>query len=229
MDDKENNGYGMDEQLGFNEFLLKEYDNIAQAHFNTKQTLTAFFRYYLLIVALPLPFIALFIEKVIRAGASPSIQQSLISAAADLAPFLSFAIGVIGIFVMLYMANLHFEALLYARQVNGIRWHFYKLAKERGQKDFDKISVLPIDKTKPEADGKHSFSYVVWVFIVIDTLYFLYPIYHCLNGSQKLLCTMIILSFVVFVISIFVHKKVFKFNAKRYEGKWQSMFDASLL
>jgi len=229
MGKKENNSSGIDEQPGFNEFLLKEYDNIAQAHFNTKQTLTTFFRYYLLIVALPLPFIALFIDKVARAEASSSIQQSLILAAADLSPFLSFTIGLIGIFVMLYMANLHFEALLYARQVNGIRWYFYKRAKGKGHTYIENISVLPIDKTKPKAGGKHSFSYVVWVFIIIDTLYFLYPIYHCLNGSQKLLCAMIILSFVVIVVSIFVHKKIFKFNAKRYEEKWQSMFDASLL
>jgi len=47
----------------FNDFLLKEYDNIAQAHFNTKQTLTAFFRYYLLIIALPAPFSAFILTR----------------------------------------------------------------------------------------------------------------------------------------------------------------------
>ena len=41
----------------YEKFLLKEYDNIAQAHYNTVDTISTFFKHYLLIVSLPLPIL----------------------------------------------------------------------------------------------------------------------------------------------------------------------------
>lgn len=35
------------------DFQLKEYENISQAHFKTNEMIAAFFRYYLLIMAIP--------------------------------------------------------------------------------------------------------------------------------------------------------------------------------
>ena len=56
----------MNDKESYDKFLLKEYDNIAQAHFNTKNSLIQFFRYYLLIIALPLPLF------VVLAGRMPT-------------------------------------------------------------------------------------------------------------------------------------------------------------
>ena len=38
----------------FSDFQLKEYENISQAHFKTNEMIAAFFRYYLLLMAIPM-------------------------------------------------------------------------------------------------------------------------------------------------------------------------------
>ena len=42
----------------FEKFLLEEYSNIAQAHFKSIETISTFFRYYLLIMSIPLSAVA---------------------------------------------------------------------------------------------------------------------------------------------------------------------------
>ena len=43
----------------FTQFQLKEYENISQAHFKTNEVLATFYRYYLLITAIPITTIGL--------------------------------------------------------------------------------------------------------------------------------------------------------------------------
>jgi hypothetical protein len=153
--DNKNENYPKKE---FNEFLLKEYDNIAHAHFNTKQTLTAFFRYYLLIIALPAPFSALLFTKTTEFKATDIIV--------GLVSNVSLLIFIVGLIVLLYITNLQIDSLLYARQVNGIRWYFYKYLNFIPI-DKTKIKVLPTDNKKPKFTGFHGFLFIVLTFSIL--------------------------------------------------------------
>jgi len=67
----------------FSEFQLKECDNISQAHFKTNEMMVAFYRYYLLIMALPVRRIAFVVAK--HNGHLPSnFESAIIAACAEL-------------------------------------------------------------------------------------------------------------------------------------------------
>lgn len=51
----------------FSEFLLREYDNIANAFFNIKNSISLFFRYYILIASVPVTvFYFFWIRKLVN-------------------------------------------------------------------------------------------------------------------------------------------------------------------
>lgn len=102
----------------FEQYLLKEYENIAEAHFKTIEAISSFFRYYLIIMALPFTLYSAII------GLSPQMGQ-FIYALAFLAALVSLIIALVGFFVLLYVVNLRMDVILYARTVNAIRKHFY--------------------------------------------------------------------------------------------------------
>src|SRR5438270_13853062 len=90
----------------YEDFLLAEYGSITQAYFNTTTTIATFFRNYLVIVGLPIPIFAFLLTQLSRGGNLPTIPE-------DLSPFIpGFAcmIGVLGLFVMLYVVNLRLDA-----------------------------------------------------------------------------------------------------------------------
>jgi hypothetical protein len=146
----------------FEEFLLKEYDNIAQAHFNTVNTISAFFRYYLLIVALPVPLLALVTK-----------ERGLLELLHDLGgavPAASVLIALVGLLVMCYVCNLRFDALLYARAVNGIRKHFAENSG-LGPEALKAFLVLPTKTDKPPYFEGRYFLFVVLAFALLDSAY----------------------------------------------------------
>jgi uncharacterized HAD superfamily protein len=105
----------------FDRYLLEEYEHIAEAHFRVNETVTAFFRYHLLIMSLPISIIAVLI-------ATESNGSSLVGSWEAYVPLIAavfLIIGVAGFGVLVYLTNLRMDALLYARTVNAIRRHFF--------------------------------------------------------------------------------------------------------
>ena len=158
----------------YERFLLAEYDNIAQAHFNTKNSISSFFKHYLLIVSLPLPILAIVFGKASNTSADkpfPFPTDTLSLYLLNLIPFLFMIISIVGILVMLYIVNLDLNASLYARTVNGIRGYFTKRSGLRPDDEL-KVRVLPADSSKPRFTGFHSIIFVVLAFAFIDSFYF---------------------------------------------------------
>ncbi len=149
----------------YEDFLLAEYNNIAQAHFNTVNSISSFFRYYLLLVALPVPLLAL-VLKPEHAG----VVGKLVERAGIWIPTCGSAVGGIGLLVMCYIANLRFDALLYARQVNGIRSYFVNCSS-RSFREQRAIHSLPRVTSEPRYVEWHYFFFVVLTFWVINTSY----------------------------------------------------------
>lgn len=203
----------MDDKESYDKFLLKEYDNIAQAHFNTKNSLIQFFRYYLLIIALPLPLFVVLAGRMPTTTGQAEMFSLLINRFIDIIPMISLILAIVGFFVMCYMSNLHFDALLYARQVNGIRWYFTRKSKLSAE-DLDKIKVLPTDNKFPVFTKEHSIRYVIAVFGIINGTYFYFTFHHFLTYGRTIAFILIVGSSIAF------HLWMHRHEAKKALEKW---------
>ncbi|MEE4540338.1 MAG: hypothetical protein V2J51_17825 [Erythrobacter sp.] len=129
----------------FTQFQLKEYENISQAHFKTNEVLATFYRYFLLIAAIPMTAVGI---------AMINLADNGIGDEGRLLGYIFFGVStlllsVIGAAVVSYIEGLRLDSILYARVVNSIRAYFFSL---QNSEKFGK-SVLPTDRTKPSYDG----------------------------------------------------------------------------
>jgi len=156
----------MNEENKFEEYLLSEYSNIAQAHFKSIETISTFFRYYLLIMSIPISAIAVFFQIALQREQFLSIvlQYKLPIS------IVLFCISAVGLGVFCYITNLRLDTILYARTVNGIRKYFY----DRSDINIDlklQMRVLPQSPQLPLYYEKSYFLPVVFVFGIINTIY----------------------------------------------------------
>jgi uncharacterized HAD superfamily protein len=150
----------------FKNFMLSEYSNIAQAHFKSIETISTFFRYYLLIMTIPLSAIGILSQI-------GSHNDQLIKLIEDFKTPISiilFFISLIGLGVFCYIINLRLDAILYARTVNGIRKYFYDIFDE----DINLKSRWRVLPQSPQLPFYFEISYfipVVFVFSIMNSLY----------------------------------------------------------
>jgi len=157
----------------FEEFLRAEYQNLAQAHFNTINTISEFFKQYILILSLPISIAVVFLKptELKTSGVldylrnHPSIPLSL---------FL--LVVVVGLWVMGYVVNLRFDAILYARAVNGIRKLFYESSGLSIEEEL-RVRVLPRQIHLPPYIESRYFGFVVLTFAFLDSAYFFLGLY----------------------------------------------------
>ncbi len=152
----------------FKEYLLSEYSNIAQAHFKTIETISTFFRNYLVIVSIPISVIA------VLAGvfAGPELLKTLLAMRIPLS-LIFLVVSLVGLGVLLYIASLRMDAILYARTINGIRKYFY----DQAVLDFNtklRMRVLPQSPSIPAYHEKAYFWPVVGSFAGFNTLYLVF-------------------------------------------------------
>jgi len=155
----------LNSRSSYEKFLLAEYDNIAKAHFNTVNSVSTFFRYYLLIVALPFPVVALLFRS-----SDPNTLRMFAAEFKLAVPIFTTVIAFVGICVMGYTAHLRTSATIYARTVNGIRDYFTRRSG-LSEEEEAKIKVLPRTTERPTYREWFSFGFVVVTFILIDLSY----------------------------------------------------------
>lgn len=148
----------------FSEFQIKEYENISQAHFKTNEVLATFYRYYLLITAIPITTVGLALLNFSKDGLN---EEGRILA------FFIFGVStvllsLVGAAVISYIEGLRLDSILYARVVNSIRDFFFT---KPGAADFGN-SVLPRNKEKPSYDGFGA-SYIIYhACALLNSTYF---------------------------------------------------------
>jgi len=147
----------------FEQYLLAEYDHIADAHFKTIDAISTFFKHYLVIVSIPVSAFALLLS---RQFAANQLSELLIRFGSVLC-LLLIAVAVVGLGVFIYIINLRLDAMLYARTINGIRKYFYDLASID---IYDKLRmrILPQSPQIPSYFEKWYFLPVVFVFGVLN-------------------------------------------------------------
>ena len=153
----------------YRKYLLAEYNNIAQAHFDTGKTITQFFQFYLLILTLPVSLAGALLK--VTTGGTFDFAAAIHSAAAPYFALVLLAIALVGFSMMAYTINLRLDVLLYARTVNGIRRYFTLQAKippvvEAG------VRVLPRSVHQPSYSEFGFFGWVVLAFSILDSVYF---------------------------------------------------------
>jgi uncharacterized HAD superfamily protein len=150
----------------FERYLQSEYDHIAEAHFRTIESISSFFRYYLLIVSVPISLIVI----VLTVAPRPEDLRDVISSLNPLLATVFLVISIVAFAVMLYVANLRMDALLYARTVNAIRKHFYDRA-DSNLEDRLRTRVLPQTSSQPAYFEGLYFLFVILAFAVLDAFY----------------------------------------------------------
>jgi len=163
----------LDKPDGFENYLLAEYDNIAQAHFKTIDTISEFFKHYLTIVTIPFAILAVALNlDAVKVSLNTLNGSGKVSITGQIVSILFISIGVVGFMVFWYILNLRWDSLLYARTVNGIRKHFYDLSDELSFLKKERIRVLPNSPQLPEYREFYFFGPVVIAFMIFNTLYF---------------------------------------------------------
>lgn len=150
----------------FEDFLIAEYSNIAHAHFNITDTISTFFRHYLLIVSLPLPLLGVVFKG--------STWTEMVVALRTFAPLIAVGSGfvaLVGFCVMCYVSNLRFDAILYARTINGVRQFFYDARSSLSYEAEERVRVLPRSTHRPLYCERWYFQWVVLAFAFINTAY----------------------------------------------------------
>ncbi|MCM8822909.1 MAG: hypothetical protein NC831_08955 [Candidatus Omnitrophica bacterium] len=150
----------------FKEFLLSEYSNIAEAHFKSIESISAFFRYYLLIMSIPISSVAV----ISQIGSDVDQLKSIINQYKLPISIILFSVVLIGVGVLCYIINLRLDCILYARAVNGIRKFFY----DKFMEDINlklRWRALPQSPHIPFYFEKSFFLPVVCVFGVMNSLY----------------------------------------------------------
>ena len=141
--------------IEFEDFLLKEYENIASAHFESQKQFALFFRYYILFFSVP------FIVASINKNDNKIITPEMFG-------FSLLVLSLIGLFFYRFAISLKYEAVLYARTVNGIRNFFYKkLANPSIEKE---ILTLPKSIDRPPYESY--FNPVLLIISIVNVTYF---------------------------------------------------------
>ena len=129
------------------DFLLKEYENIAQAYFSAHELTAKWFKFYLLIIASPFSIIVFVYNN-------KSVEFDLFKLSSTIS-ILMFVIGFLSTLVSFIIINSRLDASLYARTVNGIRKYFLDqeiniTVELRHLKKINEYIILPIDTKKPK-------------------------------------------------------------------------------
>lgn len=150
----------------FHAYLTTEYKNIAEAHFRTIEAISSFFRYYLLIMSVPIALLSGFVGLL-------SNTEERLDAIDDVGVVLGAAltlIAIVGFTVLLYIVNLRMDVVLYARTINSIRKHFYDQAEISVEEKL-RTRVLPQSPSQPSYFEPDYFLPVVAAFALLDTFY----------------------------------------------------------
>jgi len=148
------------------DFMLKEYESIAAAHFDSQNGLRQQFRFYLIIAAVPLTILGL-VTKEQQGGQLAQIGPL------DFPRFIGIVflgIGVLGVLMLLAMMHTALDATLYARTVNGVRNYFYQRAKDLGN-DIAPYLKMPRDVNKPRYFHVRAFFWQVMLVSLINSGY----------------------------------------------------------
>lgn len=183
--------------MDYKDFLNKEYDTLTDAHFRVSERTTSFFQYLLVILSAPVLLIA----------AEKELTQLLQG-------FIYCTVGVIGSLILLYLSQLRFEAILYARSVNRLRNLILQQMGDINSSNTDPHILYIQSKIPPYVD-LYQF---IWVYLAVSLINSLYITY----GSSLLLSNFQPFYVTIGLILIFMVSFILSFLMYTYIGRRMS-------
>ncbi len=146
------------------DFLLKEYENVAQAFFNSYEVAAKWVRYYLIILAFPFSFVAIIYSDKKGIFDLFNLPNSI--------AILICLIGLLCLLISYIIIDLRLDSVLYARTVNGIRKYFVDQEKNLHNDNavsniLDECIVLPTNVNKPSFFKYHGDLFFLALFMSI--------------------------------------------------------------
>jgi len=150
------------------EFMLKEYESIAAAHFDSQAGLRQQFRFYLIIAAVPLTVLGVALNR--PSGSGLQVKEIGLLSLPALVSAVFAGIGFLGMLLSLAMIHTAFDSVLYARTVNGVRKYFTDRALDSGV-DLQPYFVMPTNKAKPHYFHFRAFFYQHMLISFVNAAY----------------------------------------------------------
>jgi hypothetical protein len=179
------------------DFMLKEYESIAAAHFDCQVGIRQHTRFYLALMAVPLTILGLAFKD---RPANEIAGLNLLHVPRFL-DYTFMAVGGLGILMLLAMIHTGLDSLLYARTVNGIRAFFSDRGAELGT-DLSPYFLMPTDKNKPKYFHVRGFFWLVVLVSAANTTYIAFPAFLLWGGS---LCH-ILFTLLVFLVQLGIYR-----------------------
>jgi len=150
----------------FAEFQKTEYAHIAEAHFKAIEAISFFFRYYLLVMSLPVSIAAVLFGLAAR---GLDFDKATTIALLGFASPVLIVVGLVGFCMLMYIINIKMDVVLYSRVVNSIRKFFYDLhdsdhTNKMLMRQLPQSASIPAYRDMP-------FGFVVLAFALFDMLY----------------------------------------------------------
>jgi len=134
------------------DFMLQEYQQIANAYFGLRDQVNAWFKAYVSLLALPL--------TLLTAALNFATPQGIVSITQlpDVVSYLLILVSTLGLFVTLSIVSMRMEMILYARTINGVRRYFAILDKEgestacedgQSSQTLSRYLILPTTDSRP--------------------------------------------------------------------------------
>ena len=182
----------------YDEFLLEEYGNIAKAYFDVKNSVSSFFRYYLLVMSIPISLLMVVVLKFENFNSDGVMTQFIyISAIAFV------VISLAGHFMTRYIISAGLNSKIYAEQVNDIRGYFVSYRKQNG--GMYCRGVLPIKAREIKCDSD-SLGYLFCSTVVMNTFYFSTSVWL----FTKSICVVVMAIIVLIVVQYVSYRSLLK-------------------
>ncbi len=162
----------------FERYQRLEYQHIADAHFRTMDSISAFFRYYLLLMGLPISAMAVLFGFGPAGNINTALHSIRVPGVVGTGVF-----ALVGFCVMIYVVNLRMDVILYARTANSVRKYCYDNSKLSVDQQLS-YRVLPQSRFLPRYYETIYFVPVVVTFGFINSLYLLAFLYLLLDISS---------------------------------------------
>lgn len=172
------------------DFLLHEYDNIAQAHFNATRLISEFYKHYISFIAIPISAIVI-------------ANSSLIDLPYVVIIVFSLLFSIAGVAVYCIIVKLRKDSLLYTQSVNGIRNYFFETSNISICLEA-RTRLLPKTISLPR---KESQIYTDWVFFSCANS--IYLIITATWGSETTIRT-ILCSLIFLIVSFLLHHFLYR-------------------
>ncbi len=189
-------------------FLLKEYEKIAEAFFDAREVTSKWVKYYLLVVAVPFSFIP-FIYKD-RPG-----EFNLFGLPDTLALLFSF-VGLVGLFLTFIIIHSGMDSILYAKAVNGIRKYYVDRAKKHSC-NLRQYIVLPYDVNVPKyINLGGELSMIVLACGLINSIYLGLGLSQ-ITALRVAYTSQLMFASLIIILSILIHGLYYIRSAKKKE------------